>query len=203
MTARGFADIEPTQKKLISFIRAAEEGRFYNPMETVGREAALDATSFVLGEDSLLGALTQEVRELRSDLRRHGTGKPPFRKGLNIKRILNKQLRAELWSIAQENGFDPGMWGKFLRIPVSIQAIKDYEYWTLDEWSDHLLSHKESIFASRGINDQSNINTEFIEQVALLLPDQPWPKGVHREVAEKLFASSSLAYPVNALTHNM
>lgn len=33
---------------------------------------------------------------------------------------------------------------------------------------------------------KKNLTTEFLEQVFMLLPKQPWPMGVHREVADKL-----------------
>lgn len=33
---------------------------------------------------------------------------------------------------------------------------------------------------------KKNLTTEFLEQVFMLLPKQPWPMGVHREVANKL-----------------
>jgi hypothetical protein len=65
LSRRDFLDIEPTRIKLVRFIRAAQEGRYYNPMEAVGREAAIDTTSLVLGEGSMLAALAKEVKELR------------------------------------------------------------------------------------------------------------------------------------------
>ena len=46
----------------------------------------------------------------------------------------------------------------------------------------------------RGRADHSRrrpITEEFLNQVELLLPVQPWPTGVHKEVAEKLETSPS------------
>ena len=37
----------------------------------------------------------------------------------------------------------------------------------------------------------SKISDEFIEQVAQCLPEQPWPTGIHREVAERLSVKNS------------
>ena len=105
MGARGLLDIDATKQRLNSFIRAAEEGKFYNPMEAVGREAELEATSLVLGEESLLVALTKEFRELRGTLTR-GAKSYSFTK-LQVKNFLIKQDRSELWSIAELLGYDP------------------------------------------------------------------------------------------------
>jgi hypothetical protein len=59
LARRDFMDIEPTRQKLNRFIRSAQDGRYYNPMESVGREAAIDASSLVLGEES--GAVASDV----------------------------------------------------------------------------------------------------------------------------------------------
>ncbi len=53
-------DIEPTRQKLSRFLHAAKEGKYYNPMESVGREAAIENTSLLLSEESMLGALAKE-----------------------------------------------------------------------------------------------------------------------------------------------
>jgi hypothetical protein len=42
LSRRDFLDIDPTTQRLVRFIRAAQEGKFYNPMEAVGREAQIE-----------------------------------------------------------------------------------------------------------------------------------------------------------------
>src|SRR6266568_7903009 len=62
---RDLVDLDANKKKLVTFIHAAQQGKFYRPMEAVGRMATIQAASESLGEDSLLRALAQEVRDLR------------------------------------------------------------------------------------------------------------------------------------------
>jgi hypothetical protein len=56
------------RRKIVSFIQAAEQGKYYRPMEAVSRLATIQAASESLGEDSLLRALAQEVSDLRVTL---------------------------------------------------------------------------------------------------------------------------------------
>ena len=67
MHARDFMDIEVNKKKIVAFIQAAAEGKYYRPMDAVGRMATIAAAEN-LGEDSILSALVQEVKELRGSL---------------------------------------------------------------------------------------------------------------------------------------
>ena len=62
---RDFLDLETNKQKLINFIKAAERGQYYKPMDAVARAATLDLAPATLGEDSLLVALVQEVKDLR------------------------------------------------------------------------------------------------------------------------------------------
>ena len=68
MHARDFLDIEANKKKIIAFIQAAAEGKYYRPMDAVGRMATIAAASESLGEDSILSALAQEIKELRGSI---------------------------------------------------------------------------------------------------------------------------------------
>jgi hypothetical protein len=65
MANRGFLDIQPTRDKLVTFIHAAKEGRYYRPMDAVGRHALLGKTASDLGGDALLKALTEEIRDIK------------------------------------------------------------------------------------------------------------------------------------------
>ena len=62
---RDFLDLETNKQKLVNFIKAAERGQYYKPMDAVARAATLDLAPSTLGEDSLLVALVQEVKDLR------------------------------------------------------------------------------------------------------------------------------------------
>ena len=198
MTGRGLLDLEPTREKLVSFIRAAEDNRFYNPMTAVGREATIDAASYALGEESLLGALAEEVRELRRSLSRTNTikgRKNPKKK--RIKYALGKQLKSELWGRAQDLGLNSNEWSKFLNSVLAPDTFADAKSWSLDEWIEYLEMHKPAYVSPQVTSDslqsdEIKLTPDFIEQVAMLLPEQPWEAGVHRDVADKLQVSNTL-----------
>lgn len=195
MTGRNLLDIEPAKQKLATFIRAAEEGRYYNPMEAVGREAALDATSLVLGEESLLRALTEEVRELRGTI---STGRKVRRpRALTIKTAMGKEMKPELWPVAQAAGFDAVSWGKFLRERVDSDTEAEMRTWTPRQWRALISYHAVTMQMTNASTEAKKPKTseEFIEEVARRLPEQPWPTGIHKKVAEEL------SVPPNQVSH--
>jgi len=57
MHSRDFLDIEINKKKIVAFIQAATEGKYYRPMDSVGRMATIAAASDTFGEDAILSAL--------------------------------------------------------------------------------------------------------------------------------------------------
>ena len=66
MEERELIDLENNRKKLVSFILAAKNGRYYRPMEAVARVATIEAATASLGQDSLLAVLAREIRDLRA-----------------------------------------------------------------------------------------------------------------------------------------
>ncbi len=69
MHDRAFLDIEVNKRKIIAFIQAAAEGKYYKPMDAVGRMATIAAASENLGKDDILSALVQEVQDLKGSLK--------------------------------------------------------------------------------------------------------------------------------------
>ena len=189
LSRRDFRDMEVTKQKLARFIRAAEEGRFYNPMEAVGREAAIDTTSLVLGEESLLGALAKEIRELRKSLPSRQDARIAPKTSLKIKWTMSKTTKAELWALAQRLGFEPHAWGKLMSTKVSPTQHEVMSAWSNKDWEKYLSDYSVRLPAMQD-EYSAEITEEFIQQVNNRLPTQPWPSGIHKKVANDLNVSA-------------
>lgn len=201
MTRRDFMEIDPARQKLIRFIKAAQLGRYYNPMESVGREAAIETISLVLGEDSLLGALANEVRELREvvNARRVSSEERLFKRRHKVKTALRRIDRPALWRVAQEIGLSSALWSRFLATAIAPEMHGEMSNWSFEDWTNYLKAKAPELLASAQERKETvaddfplarQIPEEFLEQVAKLLPAQPWPTGVHRIVADQLGATS-------------
>jgi hypothetical protein len=182
MTKRDFLDIEPTRQKLMSFIKSAEDGKFYKPMDAVGRVAAIEQTTQILGEDSLLGALANEIKDLKESLQ----NRPSFswrklKTAMKVKGNMNKELRAALWKRMQLKGVDPASWGSFLATPITEETKELFPSWSIDEWERYALMCVGDLANSPV---KSNLPEEIIQKVLTSLPPQPWPPKVHEFVAE-------------------
>lgn len=197
MSQRGFSDISGVVATLKSFIKAAEAGRFYNPMEAVGREAALDATSVLLGEDAALSALIKEVRGLRRTVSSNSTGSRKQKtfteryyrpKKNTMKQAINRSLakRGDIWSAAEAKGMvDTVRWGKFLSFPIDSELDTESRLWEVDDWIRFLEDMQPQIDAALTAKPMS-LPSEFIDKVDQALPPQPWSTDEHSRVAEKL-----------------
>lgn len=186
LSRRDFLDLEPTRVKLARFIRAAQEGRYYNPMEAVGREAAIDTTSLVLGEESLLAALAKEVKELRNTVlmpRQSSTTR--WRRPNKVKLALGRN-KEQLWEIAKNSGIDPNVWSKFLSSSVPPDMQEEMGNWSINEWSNYLTIRTPEIMASGRSGLPTAISETFLEEVREKLPTQPWPTGIHKIVSTQL-----------------
>lgn len=53
------------------------------------------------------------------------------------------------------------------------------------------ISTKSDVEKPRFSNSQPPLSSEFLDQVEMLLPAQPWPSGIHHEIAEKLSCTPS------------
>ena len=68
MERREFADVRVNKDRLTKFIREAAAENYYRPMDAVGRVATLDLAERNLRPNSILGALVEEVRSLKTRL---------------------------------------------------------------------------------------------------------------------------------------
>lgn len=182
MCQRGFKDISEVKAKLVRFVRAAEEGHYYKPMEAVGREAALDNATITLGEDSALSALISEVKYLRHSLQ-SAQPRPRYR-APTVKRALGKSLKSELWPFAREIGMESGDWSQFLNIKMDEELYGEASEWSIREWHVFLLRNS-SRFVAKNQGDLQ-LKSDFLDSVDELLGPQPWPTGEAKAVAEKL-----------------
>lgn len=199
MEDRDLVDLEQNRKRLVTFIHAAQQGRYYRPMEAVGRIATIEAASEALGEDSLLRALAQEVQDLRSSFVqatsyrdvRHWREKVP-----TVKKLLRgKVFRKELYPCFLTLGGDPASWARMLSLRVSTEQLKEMESWGAEEWKLFIANRWAEAKGTKldrpaiplGLDD------EILAAIKKLLPAQPWSSGIHSDVADKLGITASQA----------
>ncbi len=203
MEDRDLVDLDLNRKKIISFIRAAEQGKYYRPMDAVSRLATIEAASESLAEDSLLRALAQEVRELRSTMTATIHPRKLRRlqdKGNTIKHLIaTKLFRKELYPHFIANGGTPQAWPRLLKRPVSLEEAEQWQNRGVDEWKAYVAAvAKEASAASvaaPSIQPEQTSMAEavtfayeqgIVERVRSALPAQPWPTGIHKAIANDL-----------------
>jgi hypothetical protein len=196
---RDFIDLDANKKKLVTFIRSAAQGKYYRPMEAVGRLATIEAASESLGEDSLLRALAQEVRDLRASVMQAAFREPRQWKErpLTLKKFIRgKVFRKDLFAHFVSLGGNAALWPRLLGQQLTAEQINQMQSWGLDEWKDYVTKRGHELIESAPDFNAANaatpfvINPELLEKVKELLPVQPWPTGIHKTVAEKLGLSS-------------
>jgi hypothetical protein len=138
--ARDLLDLEVNRSELVAFIKAAESGNFYRPMEAVGRVAELEAASDSLSQDSVLGALVNEIRDLRERV----TAVARFPKAVRprpfvVRNLLTgekRALRRQVYNAYVEAGGSPQSWSKVLQIELPSAAHAVMASWSYAEWKD-------------------------------------------------------------------
>lgn len=203
MEDRDLIDLDPNRRKLVSFIRAAEQGKYYRPMDAVSRQATIQAASESLAEDSVLRALAQEVRDLRATVtsglqHRERIYRRPH--VYTVKRLIQGRVyRKELYAHFAAHGGDPSVWARVLRTPLEGEALETARKWGVDEWKAYVAAqaaeHGRPAVPEPfgGPQELSGIEEEMVQEVRALLPTQPWPVGIHKEIAGKLGITNSQA----------
>jgi hypothetical protein len=199
MEERDLVDLEINRKRLITFIHAAQQGRYYRPMDAVGRIATIAAASENLGEDSLLRALAQEVRDLRVSVDQVSSHREPKRwrdRVPTIKKLIQgKVFRKDLYPYFQELGGDQASWAKLISIQIEQEQVTQMQDWNVDDWKDFISARWAKIKANTaepGLT-RPGFDEDLLAATKELLPAQPWPQGVHREVADKLGLTATQA----------
>lgn len=193
MGGREMLDIGPTRAKIVSFVKAATEGRYYNPMEAVGRRAKLDTVSKDLGQDSVLKSLVDEIKDLKQNIPRKPQFKAKF-PGNRISDYLTKNRKRRIKEALLELGFPSSIWQTLIAMEIPFEIGAEARQWETD-WISYLWIRAQEIssdsndyvvatasFSERIFKDDDS----FLEKVAGLLPEQPWPKQVHKMVASSL-----------------
>jgi len=200
MEDRDLVDLDLNRKKIVSFIHAAEQGRYYRPMDAVSRLATIEAASESLAEDSLLRALAQEVRELRSTLTTTIHPRKLRRlqdKGIQIKHLIaGKLFRKELYPHFIASGGTPQAWPRVLKKPVSSEEIEQLQNWGVDEWKAYVAAIAKELGPAPAVIAQelapasaahvAPYDEELVERIRTALPAQPWPTGIHKTIAGDL-----------------
>lgn len=201
MHDRGFMDIEINKRKIVAFIQAATEGKYYKPMDSVARMAAIAAASQSLGEDSLLAALVQEVKELKGSLNSVVQTPRPridWESTLSVKTLLReKVLRQSLYAYFVSLGGTTLGWSRIVKARVSVEFSNSAKEWSETEWQKYISNRYAELPpppapkppASRQ-HSQANIpalvDEILIDRVRAALPPQPWPTGTHKAVQSAL-----------------
>ena len=191
---RDLVDLESNKKKLITFIHAAQQGKYYRPMDAVGRLATIQAASESLGEDSLLRALVQEIHDLRTTVVQSATyrgSRKSHGSAPTIKKLIRgKVFRRDLYPHFVSLGGDGSSWARVLRTIPTPDEFEQMNTWGSDDWKDYIAIRwkeiSEELAASGLQRTPTGLDTELLAAVKELLPPQPWPSGVHKEVAEKV-----------------
>ncbi len=200
MESRDLLDLEHNKKKLSSFIHAAKQGRYYHPMHAVGRVATIQAASTSLTEDSVLRALVQEVRDLRSSVAQvteHREVRRWREKGPTVKRLIgSSKFRKDLYPHFLASGGVQADWAKVLRTPISPDAKDKMNEWSEEQWKSYVSGRAVEFANFAGppvVKDQpDDVDEELLHSVRELLPPQPWPVGIHLTIANKLNVSNNM-----------
>lgn len=193
MEDRDLIDLDLNRKKLVSFIRAAQQGRYYRPMEAVSRIATIQAASESLSQDSVLRAMAQEMREFRNTFEsdRFKKFRKPKSTAITVKTLIGgKVFRKELYPHFTACGGNSSTWARFLRTQIPPEHVTNYQGWTLQDWKEFVaqqaseLSGKPQEF--KPAPKPTDLDASILLQVREMLPPQPWPTGIHKEIADKL-----------------
>ena len=187
MEDRDLIDLDLNRKKLVSFIRAAEEGKYYRPMDAVSRLATIEAASQSLAEDSLLRALAQEVRELRSTLS-PAVHPRQFRRSYDTSRTIKRLMaafRKELYPHFIASGGSPKAWPHLLKTVVAVEKVGLMQGWGIDEWKAYVAPRAREM-SQPELPLSSDYDPDLLAKIRDALPSQPWPVGIHKQIGETL-----------------
>ena len=190
MEERDLVDLDQNRRKLVNFILAAAEGKFYRPMEAVGRMAAIEVASESLGEDSLLRALAQEVRDLRASMIQAFMGREVKRvRELTptVKKLIRgKVFRKDVYADFAQAGGDPSVWARILRIRLDPSEVEQMTMWDAAEWKQYVHAQAAEIMRSEAPVGFKVLDEKVLTSIRDLLPAKPWQTGIHREIADRL-----------------
>lgn len=189
LSRRDFLDMEPTRARLTEFIYAASQGKFYNPMVAVGREAAIDRASHVLGKESLLGVLASEVRDLRSAVLGKSQTPGRWKRRPKVKDALGSKFRrSELWPVAKGLGYDASSWSRFLSTPLTEERLELMENWAIDDWLAYLRERVGEFAAVEATPLLPISLKEILEEAAAGSRDAVSSRGILDGTADRLAA---------------
>jgi DNA-binding transcriptional regulator YdaS (Cro superfamily) len=212
MEDRDLIDLDSNRKKLVSFIHAAKEGRFYRPMDAVSRLATIQAASESLAEDSLLRALAQEVKALRITMTTavqprgfHRIVDPGASR--TVKRLIRgKVFRQELFPYFVSIGGKPHEWNRLLKMQMPAETVGECKSWGADEWKTFISTRLPELTSAEPASQDAqaisedvqprervepDLDLQLLERVKEALPEQPWPDGIHKKIAETLGITKS------------
>lgn len=191
---RDLIDLEANKKKLITFIHAAQQGKYYRPMDAVARIATIQAASESLGEDSLLRALAQEIHDLRTSVAQsavHRESRKWRESSPTIKKLIRgKVFRKDLYPHFVSLGGDGQTWARLLRTPPTPEQVDQMNSWSASDWKEFISARwkeiADDLTAAGTQRPLLGIDPDLLMAIKELLPPQPWPSGVHKEIAEKV-----------------
>ena len=106
-----------------------------------------------------------------------------------VKKVIQgKVFRKELYPHFQELGGDPSSWATLLRTQPNQDQLSAMSDWNADDWKKYIATRwKEMQEASSlsGTPPSFGLDESLLAAIKELLPAQPWPSGIHRDIADK------------------
>jgi hypothetical protein len=211
MLGRDLLDIELNKRKIVAFVQAAAEGKYYRPMDAVGRMATIAAAAESLGEDSILSALVQEVRDLKGSLNSVVNGarrEISWDSTLSVRTMLRqrpKVFRSALFTFFESVGGTSHHWSQVLKKRVSVEFAQAAQSWVEEDWKQYVQRELVALpptprkapppesptaVAAPVAPAPPALDEGLIERVRSALHPQPWPKDTHKAVIAQLGISA-------------
>jgi hypothetical protein len=118
-----------------------------------------------------------------------------WKRRYKVKAALGKTDRAALWVVTQEIGLNPALWARFLAGPIAPEMQQEMQGWSFEDWINYLKAKALELLAGAQERQEAvpddiplarQISEEQLELIANTLPEQPWPTGTHKIVAQQL-----------------
>jgi hypothetical protein len=140
---RDFLSIEPNREMIIAFIRAAETGDYYRPMQAVRRAASFEIASESLSQRSLLRGVVEELQYLRKAVASSGkssTESPHVPKQKKKKTWKEKFTARSRGDFLAAGGTEAEWSGLVASAGKKLNSVSTN--WAPDQWKEFLIDYR-------------------------------------------------------------
>jgi hypothetical protein len=185
-----------TRNKLKAFIRAAEEGKYYRPMQAIKKASLLDTASQNLSQDSVLRLLVDAVAGLREKVDYQSSR--VRQKSNTLKRVFmqTKAARKSYYEMYTRLGGQQKHWHAVVGAKLDDDFIKAANLWGKEDWEKHFRKEIKKFSECQApiVPNDNKLDLEMeviLQRLQQELPEQPWLKGTHLLVRGKLGLSNT------------